>query len=236
MKIFDCHFHIDKGLGDYNILSEKKNIIFNSVHHFQTNTHDIGNDNYISLIYDFKDNYELIHKLIDGNMIDGLKIHSRIQKIKETDYQHLFDVYESMQNCRLPVIIDAFYYGSDLEFQPNLNRIIEMVKLFPESKFIIAHSGGIKVLEYFLHMKNLKNVYFDLSFSLSYLRNSSVFKDYKVLIKYANHDNLLFGTDYPYINAEDQLKIFMEIVSELRLSDDSINRMLYKNSNLLFKK
>ena len=234
MKVFDCHFHIDKGTFDYSIAADKRNIIFNSVEQYQNNDLSGFENDSISLIFDYKDNLDFVTEQIQKKAIQGLKIHSRIQHICDEDYTCLFKAFEPFANKGLPVIIDAFYYGSDYEYQPNLRRIIEMVKLFPDTKFIIAHSGGIKVLEYFLHLKNIHNVYFDLAFSLSYLKNASVYQDFKVLLRFGNHEKILFGTDFPYVKADDQLNRFLELVDELKISEESIGKMLYNNANTIF--
>jgi predicted TIM-barrel fold metal-dependent hydrolase len=234
MKVFDCHFHIDKGTVDYSIEADKRNIIFNSVEQYQNNDLSGFENDSISLIFDYKNNLNFVTEQIQKKSIQGLKIHSRIQQITDEDYVGLFKAFEPFANKGLPIIIDAFYYGSDYEYQPNLRRIIEMVKLFPDTKFIIAHSGGIKVLEYFLHLKNIQNVYFDLAFSLSYLKNASVYQDFKVLLRFGDHEKILFGTDFPYVKADDQLNRFLELVDELKISEESIVKMLYNNSNNIF--
>jgi predicted TIM-barrel fold metal-dependent hydrolase len=234
MKVFDCHFHTDKGTVDYSIAAVKRNIIFNSIEQFKNiDLTGFENDS-ISLIFDYKDNLNFVAEQIQKKSIQALKIHSRIQHIADEDYAVLFKAFETFANKGLPVIIDAFYYGSDYEYQPNLRRIIEMVKLFPNTKFIIAHSGGIKVLEYFLHLRSFDNVYFDLAFSLAYLKTASVYQDFKVLLRFGNYEKILFGTDYPYVKADDQLNSFLELVDELEISEESIGKMLYDNSNSIF--
>jgi predicted TIM-barrel fold metal-dependent hydrolase len=135
----------------------------------------------------------------------------------------------------LPTVIDAFYIGEDLDVQPNLKRIAEMASLFPDNTFIIAHSGGIKVLEYFLHLKNCPNVVFELSLSLSYLKHSSVFADFGVLLRFGDRNRIVFGTDFPYVDATSQLSQLLKISRELGLTEQDQDKILYANAELIFK-
>ena len=121
-----------------------------------------------------------------------------------------------------------------MAIQPNLNRFAEMISLFPETPFIIAHSGGIKVLEYFMHLRKLPNVYFDLSFSLSYLQHASVYQDFLTLMKFGDKQRILFGTDFPFINAKDQLEVCLDMAKKTHISVAELNNILYANAEKIF--
>ncbi len=234
MKIFDCHFHIDKGMDEYGIHSLRKNIIFNSIAQYREYSGTNPENDAITILFDYKNDLEFVLGLAEKRKIQGLKIHSRLQGIADTDYAGLFESFETIAGYGLPVIIDAFYYGHEYECQPNLKRIIEMAKRFPSTKFVIAHSGGIKVLEYFLHLKNLENVSFDLSFSLSYLKHASVFPDFKLLMRYGDRSRILFGTDFPFVSAVEQLKTFQSIAEELNIGESEIQQILFDNAEIIY--
>lgn len=234
MKIFDCHCHIEKGLRDYNIDSISKNIIFNSFEHYEKLKDQIGEKDVISLIFAYKDRFAEINKLVKEKKISALKIHSRIQEIHKNDYPYLCERLEEL-NPNIPIIIDAFYFGDELDFQPSLSSIIQIAKRFPNVPVIVAHCGGIHVLRYFYHLKNIANVFFDLSLSLAYLKATSVFLDFKNLIRYASIEKLIFGTDYPWIDAKKQKLSFDEIADELSISNKDREKILYSNSLRLFK-
>jgi predicted TIM-barrel fold metal-dependent hydrolase len=235
MKVFDAHFHLDKGTDEYGIVAKKKNVIFNSVKQYKNLASTVVDEDVKSLIFDYKNNLQFVLNEILQSNIKALKIHSRIQKIANSDYDELFEKLSLVKNKKFSIVVDAFYYGDEIDYQPNLNKIVKMAQLFPHFNLIIAHSGGIKVLEYFLHLKNFDNIYFDLSFSLSYLKHASVFQDFKVLLKFGNHQKILFGTDFPFIKANDQLQTFLEISKLLSLSTSSVDNILFENANNLFK-
>jgi len=99
----------------------------------------------------------------------------------------------------------------------------------------VAHSGGIETLRYFYHLKVLDNIYFDLSLSLAYLRETSVFPDLKNLLRHGNPSRIIFGTDYPFISAAQQLDVFYEMTTELKKTEEEKDMMLYQNAVRLFK-
>jgi predicted TIM-barrel fold metal-dependent hydrolase len=234
MKIFDTHYHIDRGTEGYNIQPQKRNWIFNFTDQYKLHVSSVPKDDTRTLIFDYNHQLPFIRQEITSGQLAALKIHSRLLKITDTDYSDLFDAFSPFSHFGLPVIMDAFYFGDELEVQPNLRRIAEMAKLFPETTFIIAHSGGIKVLEYFLHLKNLPNVVFELSLSLSYLKHASVYKDFEVLLRFGDKNRIIFGTDFPYVDPADQLGQFLKISREIALTDEDQEKILYTNAVRIF--
>lgn len=235
MQIFDCHFHITNGLEGYDIRPDGKNIIFNTIDEYRQKKGEKASEDKISLIFDYKSNLDLVASEVKKGGISALKIHSRIQKISEADYPMLFDAFEKQIPKGIPVIFDAFYFGSDLDFQPNLKKITEFAKRFKENPVIVAHSGGIRVLEFFLHLKELENVYFDLSFSLAYLSHAAVYQDFKVLIKFGNPQRIMFGTDFPFISAKDQLNHFFALAQAVSMSEQKQHQILFENAHSIFQ-
>ena len=163
-RIFDCHLHIDSGLGSYNLNIVNANVIFNDVNQYILEK-DKFTTYYKTLIFDFKDNFDFVVGEIFSNHIHAIKIHSRRQQISENDYCELLSLLKSV-NKNIPIIYDAFYYGNALEFQPSLKGLLYLVKELPNTNFIVAHAGGYKALEYFFHLSGLSTFAFDLSFSL----------------------------------------------------------------------
>lgn len=205
MRIFDAHFHIDKQYACSEMEATHRHVIFNSVLQYQEMRHLVRDTDVVSLVFDYKNNLEFVQNEIAQKNINGIKIHSKIQGITEQDYVHLFDGMQRTNLEGMVVTVDAFYSQHNLLVQPNLQKISEMVQLFPKNNFVIAHSGGIHVLEYFMHLRTLPNVYFDLSFSLEYLKYASVMQDFKLLLRFGNPEKIIFGTDAPFISDKAQL-------------------------------
>lgn len=234
MEIFDAHFHIDRGLDDYNIQATHRNVIFNFVKQYMEHSSSMLATDSITLIFDYKTNLDFVLQQINQKKISALKIHSRLQQIGVNDYENLTEAYKLVSDKNLPTIIDAFYIGDDIDFQPNLQKIVHFVKMFPKNTFIIAHSGGIKVLEYFLHLRTLPNVVFELSLSLEYLKYTSVLADFKQLLRYGDRNRIIFGTDFPYINASNHLETFLNLAEELKMNEADKHKILFENAKNLF--
>ena len=100
--------------------------------------------------------------------------------------------------------------------------------------FVIAHCGGYEILKYFFHLRPLPNIYYDLSFSLQYLRDSSLYTDLVKLIKYTDKSKVMFGSDYPLADPNLQLEILLGVFDELKLSTQEREKILFRNAESLF--
>jgi predicted TIM-barrel fold metal-dependent hydrolase len=234
MRLFDAHFHIDRGAEGYILQPEGRNWIFNRIDQYKEWTDKVPAGDTQTLIFDFQKQQDWVVAEAASGRLQGLKIHSRLLGIQDHDYPDLFDAYSRVALLKLPTVIDAFYIGHELDIQPNLQRIAEMVSLFPDNTFIIAHSGGIRVMDYFLHLKNCPNVVFELSLSLSYLKHSSVYADFGVLLRFGDRNRIIFGTDFPYVDAQDQLKVFLKMADDLNMNETDREKILYTNAKELF--
>jgi hypothetical protein len=234
MKIFDCHCHIEKGLLNYNLDNVvRKNIIFNSIEDYEKYIADVPKGDAVSLVFDFKNNLDYVLDKVNTNQIQALKIISRDQKLTESDYSTLIDKLRLVKK-NIPIIVDAFYFDHHLMYQPSLQSIITIAQEFPDKKIIVAHSGGHKVLDYFFHLRNLENVYYDLSFSLQYLSDTSCFLDLIKLIKYTNKNKIMFGSDHHWASAKFQFEILNGIFDKLQLNQEEKQKILYDNSQEVF--
>jgi hypothetical protein len=234
MKIFDCHCHIEKGLLNYNLEKVvRRNIIFNSIEYYEKYISDVPKGDAVSLVFDYKNNLDYVLDKVNNNQIQALKIIARDQKLTAADYPVLIDKLRLVK-INIPIIIDAFYYDHHLMCQPSLQSIIDIAQQFPDKKIVVAHSGGHKILDYFFHLRTLDNVYYDLSFSLQYLSDTSCFLDLIKLIKYTNKNKILFGTDYHWASTQFQFDILIDIFEKLKLNQDEKNKILHDNSLEVF--
>lgn len=225
--VFDCHLHVEKGLDDFDIPLEGANVIFNSFEDY-TEYKGAYRDYYHTLIFSTQKESDFYNNLIANKEIVALKIHSRLQGLTRKDYPDLIAALQKVDE-HIPIIYDAFYYGSELSVQPSLGGFISLVKAFPARKFIVAHAGGYEVLKYFFHLKQSQQVGFDLSLSLQYLEDSSCKADLVKMIKFMPDDRLFFGTDFPEASPSIQLKIILDIAQELQLSKEHLQGILRDN-------
>lgn len=226
-NIFDCHIHVEKGLQEYDLKINSGNIIFNFIESYKTYAHLYPQFKH-SLIFDYKNNFDFVTQKLADNTISAIKIHSRIQQIAQGDYGSLI-MHLKKAEVKCPIIYDAFYFGSDFDFQPSLKGLVKLATEFPDLSFIVAHCGGHKVLDYFFHLRDLKNIFFDLSFSLQYLHDTSCRMDLIKLIKYTSKEKIFFGSDYPFANPTIQYNNLKTIFSEIELSKSEQQMILSEN-------
>ena len=227
LEIFDCHLHVQDGLNGYNLPLSGANVIFNTVESYEKYALEYA-EFYHTLIFDLTMGLDFYKNLIAEDKISALKIHSRLQQIDDTKYLDLIEALAELEG-KVPVIYDAFYYGSDLRHQPSLKGLIRMIKALPQQKFIIAHAGGYQIIKYFFHLREFKNVGYDLSLSLQYLWDSSCKADLIKLIKYTPKHRLFFGRDYHDGDPLTQLMNIEEIAHILELSEEDKQNMISHN-------
>jgi len=234
MKVFDCHCHIEKGLLNYDLDNvQHRNIIFNSIVDYDKFIKDVPKGDSISLIFDYKNNLDYVLDTVNKNEINAIKIIARDQKLEESDYPLLIDKLRLVKK-NIPIIIDAFYYDHYLNYQPSLASIIEIAKEFPNRKIIVAHSGGHKILEYFFHLRTLNNIYYDLSFTLQYLYDSSCFLDLIKLLKYTDKNKIMFGSDHHWASPKLQFEILNDIFNKLDLNENDKQKIIFHNAKNVF--
>ena len=233
-RIFDAHVHVEQGLDNYDLAIHGKNVIFNYVQSYRALHEAYRRDSdSVTLIVDLGDDFEFVRGEIEAGRIHALKVHSRVSQIAEKDWNEVAQRLERVPE-HVPVIVDAFYYGKELDYQPSLPGIINLLSRFPSRKFVVAHSGGYRIIEYFYHLREFKNCFYELALTIQFLEDSSLIADLKKLIKFTDKSRVLYGSDYPFASPALQCAKFLEICTELGLKDDDIDRMLFANAAELF--
>jgi predicted TIM-barrel fold metal-dependent hydrolase len=242
--IFDSHAHIEKGiinpvevgLEGYDLEVTGKNYICNFPNLLETYLKYKTSADTLCYIFDFRDEVQIAKtkELLQAGTIQGLKIHSRIQKIQRAEYDLIWERLQMIDE-KVPVILDAWYYGSELKYNPDLEGLIQIVKSQPNRKFVIAHAGGYRIIEYFYHTRELENVHYDLSLTTQYLSDSSLYLDFKKFIKWIDKDRILFGSDYPYGSPAEQFKSMDSILKEYDCNSSERESILALNGQQLYK-
>jgi predicted TIM-barrel fold metal-dependent hydrolase len=242
--IFDSHAHIEKGiinplevgLEGYDLEVTGKNYICNFPNLLDTYLKYKTSADTLCYIFDFRDEVQIAKtkELLQVGTIQGLKIHSRIQKIHRAEYDLICERLQMIDE-KVPVILDAWYYGSELKYNPDLEGLIQIAKSQPNRNFVIAHAGGYRIIEYFYHTRELENVHYDLSLTTQYLSDSSLFLDFKKFINWIEKDRILFGSDYPYGSPAEQFKSVDSILKEYDCNSSERERILALNGKRLYK-
>ncbi|MFA7091205.1 MAG: amidohydrolase family protein [Arcobacteraceae bacterium] len=239
-RVFDSHIHFNMKASDIvndfkKVASELEGfiLILNTDKEKQLFLNFFLNDfseNYplsaIALNYELFDS-EIIDLLVSKNIKLGIKLHPRLSNITVNNFKN---IYNKMQSLKFSfIIIDCFYYGSNLVNHINLELSIYIAKKFSNIKVLLAHGGGHKVLEYMLYTRDLKNIYYDFSFSLAYLKDSSIWVDFIKFFKF-NENRVLFGSDYPEFKIKYMKSCYDEVIKKALNKNNSelIEKLNYK--------
>lgn len=236
MKIYDAHMHIDLRSEDklYKYLENISggNIIANSQEELNAvlshqDIFDMGKKlNFIVYWHDgFEEQSQRWKKELGIKKI-GIKLHPRIQNYMTEDIEKIIVRLEKVDFDN--IIIDAFDVGSRIENFISLQLILELAKAYPDKKIIVAHAGGYRCLEYLLVLKDFKNLFYDISFTINYLKSSSVVMDIQHLL-YVRRNKILFGTDFPEYGLDETLNNFNNIVQKMEDKEEIKKLVLYEN-------
>ncbi len=162
-----------------------------------------------------------VKEIIDLGL-KGVKLHPDIQKFKIDDYRML-KIYELCEG-RLPIL---FHTGDSRYDFSNPNRLMPILDIYKNLTVIGAHFGGWSIWdEATERLKGYKNFYVDCSSSLYAITSETA----KKLISAYGADRVLFGTDYPMWNPEDEIERFLNI----DLTEKEREDIFYNNAAKLF--
>lgn len=154
--------------------------------------------------------------------LKGVKLHPDIQDFK-MDAEKLFKMYELCEKKNLVMLIHT---GDKRYDNSNPDRVERVLNSFPDLKIIGAHLGGWSVWEEAVKKLNgFSNFFVDCSSSFGFTDIKTI---KKAILTYGT-DRVLFGSDYPMWNAEEELEKFFK----LQLSDEDNRKILSENAKTI---
>ena len=156
--------------------------------------------------------------------LKGVKLHPDIQKVKIDD-ERMLKIYDLCRG-RLPILMHTGDYRYDFS---NPNRMLPILEKYPDLTVIGAHFGGWSIWEEATQkLCKSKNFYVDCSSSLYAISPEKA----KELIMAYGVERVLFGTDYPLWEIQDEIDRFMKI----ELTDVQREDIFFNNAVKLFIK
>lgn len=155
-----------------------------------------------------------------GLGLRGIKLHPDIQQFFVDD-PRMFPLYEAMGSDMI-LLTHAGDQRYDYSSPARLRRVRNQ---FPRLTMICAHLGGWSVWEDAREMLCGQNVYVDSSSALFWLGSQRALE----LIRAYGAERVLFGTDYPVWDAQDELNR----LDALGLTEDERSAILYANASKL---
>ncbi len=160
-----------------------------------------------------------VKRCIDSGL-KGLKIHPDFQEFMIDD-KKAYNIYEAISG-RLPILV----HTGDYRYQwSKPSRMAKVMDDFPDMEVIGAHFGGWSEWDNAAEIFRDKNIYVDTSstmYDVPIERVNKLIKDYGV-------DHVLFGTDYPMWDAENELKY----IEKLDLTQNEREMILHGNTERL---
>ena len=243
MTINDCHFHLDssqslkKSIDQLKKISDSKKIeklLVISLKEEPWNYKDfcqeiekLQNVYYVREVDPTK-NYKEDLSSISASRASGIKLHPRLRNFNLKD-KNVYRIVERSANKDLKiVVICSFWDGSWNKYQLEENQFADLADAFPNQKFIWAHSGGHKILDFMFMARRRQNVFLDTSFTQNYFFSGSVFDDLVYSINSLPH-KFLFGSDFENLNYTKTLDQLIIKFEKNGLDNDVIGKFMKSN-------
>ena len=155
--------------------------------------------------------------------LKGVKLHPDFQRF-EADSVKAMRIYALCAEAGLPVLV----HTGDRRFDfSNPNRIVNILRTFPELKFVGAHFGGWSVWDEAVRLlSGFDNIVVDTSSTFYALGRDKG----RELIREWGADRVMFGADYPMWNPQPDIDCLME----MGLAEDEYRRIFWDNAAKVF--
>lgn len=163
-------------------------------------------------------------KLIKDSGFLGIKIHPDYQATYFDDDNYLRILRLAKENDLIVVThagVDVGYPDQPVRCTPD--RVVKVLQRVGKMKLVLAHLGGCFMYDEVYNTLAGRDVYFDTSFVLQ-----NVGKDkFNALVAKHGIDKILFGTDSPWTDIKEQVRLINEFV------ESSEQREMIFSKNLL---
>jgi predicted TIM-barrel fold metal-dependent hydrolase len=158
----------------------------------------------------------------------GLKLHPRLQEFV-VDSPNTVALVRHAGELRVPVLIDAFPDGTHLQQGFDPLRYANLARQCPDTRIIVAHMGGHRVLDFLMLMKRLPNMFMDTSYSLLYYRGSSVPGDMIYAMRSLRFQRVFYGSDYPDRPLAESANESLALLRSHGVDDGGIAQLMHRN-------
>lgn len=156
----------------------------------------------------------------------GVKLHPDIQGA-DIDDERWYPLYALLEAKGLPLYLHMGDDRPQYRFSEP-RKLVKILDNFPKLTVIAAHFGGYRSWdEAVRYLKRRENVWFDTSSALWAMTPEFA----RYLIDELGYERIMFGTDYPVVSADDELKRFFAV----SMTEDERRCILYDNAARLLK-
>lgn len=140
---------------------------------------------------------EDFEQLVASGNARGLKFHPRRQEFSMADIDTATELARVAAGVGMPVLVDCFPYGKGALRDDSLEIIEALSERVPNANIIIAHMGGIRILDALILARTSYTIFMDLSLTYAVYRGSHIEQDFFYAIRRLGMDRCLYGSDYP---------------------------------------
>lgn len=166
--------------------------------------------------------FEATVRFLKSEGFRGVKFHPDYQRFY-ADEPRMMPIYEQLRDAGLIVVLHSgidIGYPSPVYCTPLMVR--KVLDNVPGIKLVAAHMGGHALWRDVEELLVGQPIYLDTSYSFYLLQKEAMAR----MIKKHGTENVLFGTDYPWKSAMDEL----EAIRSLSLPARDIDQILYGNA------
>lgn len=178
-----------------------------------------------------KNPYAIYEYFYSKGLYPGIKIHPKLFDYKVKDFSRIEESIARV-DCDI-IVVDTLYFGEQIDNHIGIELGIFLAKAFPEKTIVLAHSGSIKLLECQMYTRNLPNVYYDLSFTASYLNHTSIRMDMINFLKYTS-GRIMYGSDYPDFAFGRAFSSMLELCEDARLTEEQVRNVFSDNAKRIY--
>ena len=157
--------------------------------------------------------------------VHGIKLHPDFQHFWLND-PRLLPIFEEAQKD----FIFLIHIGDSLPPEKNPScpyKMAAILDAFPHLTVVAAHLGGFRQWKYALEALAGRDVWMDTSSCMKEIPDDTL----KAILKKHPRERLVFGTDYPIMDPQDEL---YDLQRRTRFSDSEIDEILSNGTHLLF--
>ena len=155
--------------------------------------------------------------------LKGIKMHPDFQKFDIDDIR-LYPAYDRMRSLGLPVL---FHMGDTRYDYSHPLRLRRLMDQFPGLQVIAAHFGGYSMYETAYEYLKDTDCLLDISSSLMFMEEKTALQ----YIRRYGAERLVFGSDYPLWNPEQELERFLN----LGLEPEEMEQIAWKTACRILK-
>jgi len=177
---------------------------------------------------------DLARAILDYGL-KGLKFHPPLQDFYPND-ERIFPVYEKAVSLNIPVVfhVGTTPFGALCKLsQADPLLIDDVANSFPALRIMLTHLSTLWQNSAFMVVEKHPNVFIDTA---AYLYEIPEILDSN-LVKRLGQDKIIFGTDYPnpFAGEPHNMKSFVDCILSLNLDDQTKDRILNKNIEILLR-